>query len=64
MVLEATNAEGMNALHWAANKGQLDLVKYLLGKGAALETVDINGDDALHHAAISGSVEVAAYFLE
>jgi hypothetical protein len=32
------DATGLNALHWAANRGQLEAVRRLLAAGAALET--------------------------
>lgn len=35
--------EGMSALHFAAQSGKADLVRYLLSKGANPELVDSNG---------------------
>jgi ankyrin repeat protein len=35
--------EGMTALHWAAQTGKIDLVRYLLDKGANPELVDAEG---------------------
>jgi ankyrin repeat protein len=41
------DATGMNALHWAANRGQLDAVRLLLAHGAPLETRNMYGGTAL-----------------
>jgi len=38
---------GMNALHWAANRGQLDAVEILLRHNAALETRNMYGGTVL-----------------
>jgi ankyrin repeat protein len=35
--------EGMTALHVAAQQGRVDLVRYLLGKGAKIDIVDSEG---------------------
>jgi ankyrin repeat protein len=39
--------EGMTALHTAAQAGRVDLVRYLLGKGANPELTDSNGRKAI-----------------
>jgi ankyrin repeat protein len=39
--------EGMTALHVAAQAGRVDLVRYLLGKGAKTEIADANGHKAI-----------------
>jgi hypothetical protein len=38
---------GLNALHWAANRGQLEAVRLLLRAGAPLETRSMYGGTAL-----------------
>lgn len=50
--------EGTSALHGAVQAGRTDLVRYLLGKGAAPELVDANGRkpiDLLDVGAVGGS---------
>jgi hypothetical protein len=43
----AGSATGMDALHWAVNRGKLDTVRMLLALGAPLETVNMHGTTAL-----------------
>lgn len=43
----AGTATGMDALHWAANRGQLDTVRLLIERGAPLETINMHGTTAL-----------------
>jgi Ankyrin repeats (3 copies) len=38
---------GLDALHWAANRGQLDAVRLLIRAGASLETRSMHGGTAL-----------------
>ena len=38
---------GVDALHWAANRGQLETVRMLLARGASTETVNMHGGTAL-----------------
>jgi ankyrin repeat protein len=40
-------ATGIDALHWAVNRGQLETVKVLLSRGADLETRNLHGGTAL-----------------
>lgn len=44
---ESGDATGMNALHWAANRGQLSAVELLIASGAALESRNEHGVTAL-----------------
>ena len=44
---EAGDATGMNALHWAVNRGQLAAVELLIAHGAALENRNAHGVTAL-----------------
>ncbi|MBI3425926.1 MAG: ankyrin repeat domain-containing protein [Acidobacteria bacterium] len=44
---EAGNGTGLNALHWAANRGQLEVVRLLLQHQTPLETRSMYGGTAL-----------------
>jgi hypothetical protein len=46
----AGTATGLDALHWAANRGQLAAVRLLLARGASPETVSSFGGTALRTA--------------
>jgi uncharacterized protein len=47
--------EGMSALHFAAQSGRADLVRYLLGKGANADLVDNNGHKPIDLVGISSA---------
>lgn len=44
---EAGAATGLNAIHWAANRGQLEAVRLLIRRKVALETRNMYGGTAL-----------------
>ena len=44
---EGGSATGMNALHWAVNRGQLETVQLLLDAGVSLEVRNMYGGTAL-----------------
>ncbi len=48
---------GLDALHWAANRGQLDVVKLLIAHGANLETRNMYGGTVLGVAVWSAANE-------
>lgn len=43
----AGTATGLDALHWAANRGQLQTVRMLIALGAPLETINMHGTTVL-----------------
>lgn len=43
----AGTACGMDALHWAANRGKADAVRLLIERGAPLESINMHGTTAL-----------------
>ena len=56
--IHAVNRKGQNALHLAANGGQVAVVKYLLGKDANVDSKDLFGQSALYLAAKKSYAEV------
>lgn len=46
-------SEGERALHWAADRGHLELLRLLLERGADVNAVDCDGLTPLHYAALA-----------
>ena len=61
--ISATSQAG-NALHWAAGKGRSEAIRYLVGKGAALNTFSPGGLPAVLMAAVSASDEGVEVLVE
>ncbi|KAL9096349.1 MAG: hypothetical protein Q9165_001346 [Trypethelium subeluteriae] len=55
---DATNRDGRTALHLAAQKDRVDVVKTLINKRVNLNMTDKNGRTALHLAAEAGRLQV------
>jgi hypothetical protein len=45
--MTAGSATGLDAVHWAANRGKLETVRMLIALGAPLETVNMHGSTVL-----------------
>ena len=55
----------MNALHGAAENGQLEMIKFLAPRfGTKVHDKDGNGRTMLHWAAVNGHHDVARYVIE
>lgn len=54
---EAGTGTGMNALHWAANRGQLAVVELLLSRGVSTDALTMYGGTALDTAVWSAEHE-------
>jgi len=55
--------DGRTYLHWAANRGNVELLRYLIGKGAKVNIQDSHGTTPLTFAASSGQQNTAVYDL-
>ena len=62
--LDMQNFDGLTALHYAAFRGNLDIIKYLTIKGANPLIKDKDGQNVIHIAAQGGRVSIIHYFLE
>lgn len=50
-------------LHWAASRGNLEIMQYLISKGAKANTVDSHGSTPLNFAAAAGQPDTKVYDL-
>ena len=51
--VEGTDADGRTALHWSADRGHAEVVRFLLEEcAAAVDAVDGEGQTALHYATL------------
>lgn len=56
--------ESLSAVHFAALKGPLEVVKFLISKGGQDGLINWAGRNAFHYACISGDLEKVIYFVE
>ena len=50
-------------IHYASNFGHLEIVKYLVGRGAGIEVKDTTGHTPLMYASFEGHEEIVKYLL-
>lgn len=55
--VNALDGEGMALIHWAADRGSVDVLREVLAAGADVDARDANGQTALHYACSVGHVE-------
>ena len=62
--MDLQDGSGRTALHWAATRSQIDILKCVLGKNCEVNLCDSMGWTALHCAVSSGAEEVVEMLLE
>ncbi len=59
--VDKTTHDGRLYIHWAANKGNIDLIKYLIEKGTDINRTDDKGATPLAFAASNGQIDKGVY---
>ncbi|XP_046435900.1 ankyrin-3-like isoform X20 [Neodiprion fabricii] len=62
--INASNANGLNALHLAAKDGHIEIVRELLTRGAIVDAATKKGNTALHIASLAGQEEVVHLLIQ
>jgi hypothetical protein len=62
--IDATNQDGYAAIHFAAENGNLDIVRTLATEGAALDKATTGGADLLELAATANAEDVIGYLVD
>ncbi|VWU51887.1 acyl-CoA-binding protein, putative [Hepatocystis sp. ex Piliocolobus tephrosceles] len=60
-IINSKNSEGLTPLHYACDRGYLNIVKFLIKNGADVNVEDSYGDSALHIAAYSDKTDIINY---
>ena len=50
--VDGVDEEGCTALHFAADRGHVDIIEVLVGRGASVDARDLDGQTPLHYAAL------------
>jgi ankyrin repeat protein/L-ascorbate metabolism protein UlaG (beta-lactamase superfamily) len=58
-LINADGEHGKKPLHWAAHGGHLEVAKYLIARGAAVDSKNEADETPLHYAAAHGHLDVA-----
>ncbi|CAG8567037.1 14977_t:CDS:2, partial [Dentiscutata heterogama] len=59
--VNAKDDQGLSLLHWACDRGHLDVVKLLIEKGADINILSDGNETPLHYACISEHFDCASY---
>ena len=58
------DSDGWTPLHWAADRGLVEIVRLLCDRGADVEARDNHGRRPLHWAAMNGDISVVKELIE
>jgi ankyrin repeat protein len=58
ILLYLQDSEGRTALHWACDRGHVDLLRILLDRSASVDLQDSDGQSGLHYAVACEHVEI------
>lgn len=62
-LVNTLDEDGLLPIHWAADRGHVGIVEYLIGNGANVNSQDRDGQTPLHYAASCGHVKAVEYLL-
>ncbi|XP_027110030.1 acyl-CoA-binding domain-containing protein 1-like [Coffea eugenioides] len=62
--VNAKDSEGRAPLHWAVDRGHLNVTELLLSKGADINAKDNDGQTALHYAAVCERATLAEFLVK
>ncbi|XP_043098068.1 protein phosphatase 1 regulatory subunit 12C [Puntigrus tetrazona] len=62
-MVNCANADGITALHQACIDGSMEMVEFLMSRGASVNQVDSEGWTPLHVAASCGNLEITEFLL-
>lgn len=63
-LVDVRDKEGMTCLHWAADRGHVSIIQYLVSLGANVNLVDDCGNSPLHISAMAGQKEAVRLLLD
>lgn len=62
--LNALDDDGLGLIHWAADRGNVAILQFLLNSGVDINLVDADGQTALHYASSCGHLECVQLLLK
>lgn len=62
--VDLRDSQGRTSLHWAVDRGHMEIVEHLLSKGADVNAKDMEGQTTLHYATVCEREGIAKYLIE